>query len=61
MVTVKQKAQSVLWYSEFKLSITVQRHFQCEYRDNLQSHNSIKLWVKQFKRDTQCSKAKISW
>jgi hypothetical protein len=32
MATIQQKAQCMLWYVEFKSSMTVQCNFQCIYR-----------------------------
>ena len=46
MLTIQQKAQSVLWYHESNLPTAVQRKFRYEFGQNPPHINSIKKWFK---------------
>ena len=48
MLTIKQKAQCVLWYHKLKSPTTVQRKFKNEFEQDPPHTNSIKRWFKNF-------------
>ncbi|KAJ8888027.1 hypothetical protein PR048_007512 [Dryococelus australis] len=49
MATVKQKAQCVLWFAEFKSAVTVQHNFICQYPgQRVPEWRAICWWVKSF-------------
>ena len=51
MMTVQQKAQSVLWVVEFKSVVTVQRTFRCVYGGVPPHANSIRRCYAQFQEN----------
>ena len=48
MVSLQEKAQSVLWYHETKSPVSVQRKFRNEYRRDPLNVKTIKGWYKKF-------------
>ena len=48
MLTIKQKAQCVLWYHKLKSPTAVQRKFRNEFGQEPPHTNSIKRWFKNF-------------
>jgi hypothetical protein len=49
MASVQQKAQSVLWYAQFKSVGTVQRHFRRTYGEDPTTDKTTVRWHNQFK------------
>jgi hypothetical protein len=48
MVTVQEKAISVLWFFETKSVIKKQRRYRTQYGKDPPSINTIRCWLKQF-------------
>jgi hypothetical protein len=49
MASVKQEGQFVSWYTEFKLVVTVQRHFRRTYGEDPPTDKTTVHWHNQFK------------
>jgi hypothetical protein len=48
MTTVQEKAMFVLWFSEAKLAVKMQRRYGTQYGKDPPSDNAIQRWLKQF-------------
>jgi hypothetical protein len=46
MASVQEKAMCVLWFSEAKSFIKMQRRYRTQYGKYLTSHNAIRRWLK---------------
>jgi len=61
MAIYQQKAQWVLWFTEFKSIVSVQQHFKFDYGVYYSPlHIPIKQWVKKFKEMGSILKSKSS-
>ena len=60
MLTIKQKAQCVLWYHKLKSPTAVQRKFRNEFGQDPPHTNSIKRWFKNFMETGSISDRKRS-